>query len=75
MITKVKSTVSWICVLSDLNGEKIVEMFHEKEFQKKTNQKKFKIEKVIKRKVDILYFKWKGYNLFISWIDKKDIAI
>ena len=35
MITKVKSTVSWICVLSDLNGEKIVEMFHEKEFQKK----------------------------------------
>ena len=75
MITKVKSTVSWICVLSDLNGEKIVEMFHEKEFQKKKNQKKFKIEKVIKRKVDILYFKWKGYNLFISWIDKKDIAI
>ena len=43
--------------------------------KKKKNQKKFKIEKVIKRKVDILYFKWKGYNLFISWIDKKDIAI
>ena len=38
-------------VISDLNGEKIVGTFYEKELQK-TNQKKFKIEKVIKRKGD-----------------------
>ena len=40
----------------------------------KTNQK-FRIEKVIKKKGDELYVKWKGYNnSFNSWIDKKDIA-
>ena len=34
------------------------------------------IEKVIERKADKLYAKWKGYNnSFKSWIDKKDIVI
>ena len=29
-----------------------------------------------KRKVDKLYFKWKGYdNSFNGWINKKDISI
>ena len=56
-------------VINDLNGEEI-----EKELQK-TNQKEFRIEKVIKRKVDKLYVKWKGYdNSFDSWIDKKDLV-
>ena len=42
---------------------------------KKQNQKKFRIEKVIKRKSDKLFVKWEGYdNLFNSWIDKKDIV-
>ena len=37
----------------------------------KTNQQKFRIEKVIKKKGDKLYVKWKGYNsLFNSWINK-----
>ena len=41
----------------------------------KTNQKEFRIEKIIQRKGDKLYVKWKGYNnWFNSWIDKKDIA-
>ena len=40
---------------------------------KKTNIKVFRVEKVIKRKSNKLYVKWKGYdNLFNSWIDKKD---
>ena len=40
----------------------------------KTNQKEFRIEKVLKRKGDKLYVKWKGYdNSFNSWIDKKDL--
>ena len=35
--------------------------------------KEFRIEKVIKRKGDKLYVKWKGYNnLFNGWIDGKD---
>ena len=35
------------------------------------NQKEFRVEKVIKRKGDKLYVKWKGYNnLFNSSIDK-----
>ena len=39
----------------------------------KTDQKEFKIEKVLKKKGDKLYVKWKGYdNFFKSWIDKKD---
>ena len=39
---------------------------------KKTNQKEFGIEKVIKGKGDNFYVKWKGNNnSFNSWIDKK----
>ena len=40
----------------------------------KTNQKEIRIEKVIKRKGNTLYVKWKGYNnSFNSWIDEKDL--
>ena len=47
---------------------------YENELQK-ANQKEFRIEKVIKRKDDKLYVKWKGYNNFFNcWIDKKDIV-
>ena len=63
-----------ICFINDLNGEEITDTFSEKELQS-TNQQKFRIEKVIKRKGDKLYVKWKGYdNSFHSWIDKKDIV-
>ena len=40
----------------DLNGEPITGTFHEQELQK-TNQKEFRIEKVIKRKGNTLYVK------------------
>ena len=40
----------------------------------KSSQKEFKIDKVLKRKGDKLYVKWKGYNnRFNSWIDIKDL--
>ena len=43
--------------------------------KKKKNQKEFRVEKVIKRKSDKLYVKWKGYYYsFNSWIDEKDIV-
>ena len=68
-----KNTVPWTYANSDLNGEEITGNFYEKELQK-TNQKKFRIEKILKRKGDKLYVKRKGYdNSFNSWINKKDI--
>ena len=43
--------------------------------KKNKNQKEFRVEKVIKRKSDKLYVKWKGYYCFFnSWIDEKDIV-
>ena len=72
--SKIKNTVPWTYVINYLNGEKITGIFYEKELQK-TNQQEFRIEKVLKRKDDKLYVKWKGYyNSFNSWIDKKDIV-
>ena len=62
-------------VISDLKDKEIGGTFYENELQK-TNQKEFRVEKVIKRKDDKLYVKWKGYdNSFNSWIDKKDILL
>ena len=73
VVSKIKDTVPWTYVISDLNSEKIAGSFYEKELQK-TSQEKFRIEKVLKRKGDKLYVKWKGYNnSFNSWIDKKDL--
>ena len=58
-------------MISDLNGEPITVTFYEKELQK-TSQEKFRINKVLKRKGDKLYNKWKGYdNSFNSWFNKK----
>ena len=68
---KVKNTVLWTNVNNDLNGEEIVGTFYENELQK-TNQKEFRIEKIIKKKGNKLYVKWKRYdNSFNSWINKK----
>ena len=71
VVNKIKNTVPWTYEINDLNGEKIIGSFYEKELQK-TSQEEFRIEKVIKRKGDKIYVKWKGYdNSFNSWIDKK----
>ena len=43
---------------------------------RKTNQKQFRVEKLIKREGNKLYVKWKDYNsYFNSWIDKIDIIL
>ena len=71
VIKKIKNTVSWTYVIDDLNGEEITGTLYEKELQK-IDQQEFRIEKVIKKKGDKLYVKWKGYdNSFNSWIDQK----
>ena len=73
LVSKVKNTVLWTYVINDLNGEEITGSFHEKELQK-PSQEKFRTEKVVKRKDDKFYVKWKGYdNSFNGWIDKKDL--
>ena len=75
LIKKVKNTGPWTYVINDLNGEKIVGIFYEKELQK-ANQEECKIEKVIKRKGDMPYVKLKGYDsLFNSRIDNKDVIV
>ena len=61
VIKKVRNTVPWTCIINDLNGEEIIGTFYEKELQG-TNQQEFRIEKVIKKKGNKLYVKWKGYN-------------
>ena len=49
VVSKIKNTVPWTYVVSDLNGEEITGNFYEKELQK-TSQEKFRIGKVLKRK-------------------------
>ena len=39
------------------------------------NKREFRAEQVIKRKIDRMYVKWKGYDSFFnSWIGKIDIV-
>ena len=73
-LKKNEYTVPWTYVINDLNGEEIIGTFYEKEFQE-IDQQEFRVEKVIKKKGNKLYVKWKGYDsLFNSWIDKKNLV-
>ena len=56
VIMKVENTVPWTYVISDVKVEEIVGTLYGKKLQK-TNQKEFRIEKVIKIKGDKLYVK------------------
>ena len=40
VISKIKNTVPWTYVINDLNGEKIIGTFYEKEWQKKEKPKR-----------------------------------
>ena len=72
VVSKIRNTVPWTYLINDLNGEEITGSFYEKELQK-SSQGKCRIEKILKRKGDKLYVKWKGYdNRYNSWINKRD---
>ena len=74
-MSKITNAVPWTSVVNGLNSELITGSFYGKELQK-TSQERFRIEKVLKRKGDKLYVKWKGYdNSFNSSIDKKDLIL
>ena len=61
-------------LLMTLMEKKLFAHLKKKELQT-ANQKEFRIERVIKPKLNKLYVKWKGYdNSFNSWIAKKDIV-
>ena len=69
VIKKIKNTVPWTYVINDLNGEEIIETFYEKELQK-TDQKEFRIEKILKKKGDKLYGKVIIIHLIVGLIIK-----
>ena len=71
VVKKIRNTVPWTYVIDDLNGEESTGTFYEKELQT-IDQQEFRIEKVIMKKSDKLYFKWKGYDSsFNNRIDKE----
>ena len=73
VVSKIKNTVPWTYIINDVKGEEIIGTFYENQLQK-TNQQEFRIEKVIKKKGDKLYVKWKWYDSsFNSWIVKKNL--
>ena len=52
--SKTKNKFPWTDLTSDLNGKKIDETFYGQELQQ-TNQKEFRIEKIIKRKDNVIF--------------------
>ena len=60
--------------MQDLHENLVKGTFYEQEMQL-TQQKDFRIEKVLKRKGDKIFVKWKGYDSsFNSWVNKSDIV-
>ena len=56
LMKKVKNTVQWTCVISNLDGAEIVGTFYKKELQKE-----FRVKKVIKKKGNKLYVNYNNY--------------
>ena len=54
IIKKIKNTLPWTYVINDINSEEIIGTFYGNELQK-TDQKEFRIEKILKKKGDKLY--------------------
>ena len=53
--------------------KKLLERFLKNNCKKKKSE--FKTEKLIQKKSDKLFVKWKGYdNSFNSWVDKREIV-
>ena len=72
VIKKLKNSVPWTYVISDLKGREILGTFCQGELQK-DKSKKLRAEEVTKTKVDKLYVNGKGYDhSFNNWIDKEE---
>ena len=59
--------------VKDYNDEEIQGIFYERELQK-TNQKVYRIEKIMRKRGNKSLVKWLGYpESFNSWINNKDL--
>ena len=72
IINKIQNTVPWTYLINVSNNKEIKGSFYEKELQK-TDQKEFRIEKVIKKSGNKLYVNYMLIIYFNSWINKKDL--
>lgn len=73
-IREVINTAAQAYVILGVNGGGIAEIFYEKELEKAT-RRKFKVEKIFKRKDDGLYVKWESHdNSLNSGIENKDAS-
>jgi len=69
----VLNTIPKTYMLKDLQGEKISGTFYETELLK-TNQNKFRMEKVIGKSKNSAFVKWSGYSSkFNSWVPIEDL--
>ena len=72
-IDKIQMTHPITYKIRDENGEDIKGTFYREELQK-TDQKIYRIEKIIRKRGDKALVKWKGYpEEFNSWIPLKDL--
>ena len=67
VVSKIKNTVLWTYVISDLNGEPITGSFYEKELQK-TSQEKFRIKKYLTEKEKVINCMPNGKHVMIYLI-------
>ena len=75
IISEVLNSNPYTYKIRDLQGEEIVGSFYEQELLK-TNQTKFRIEKVIRKNKKQALVKWSGYDSsFNSWIPIEEINI
>ena len=65
VIRKDKSTVPRTYIINNINCEEIVGTFYQKGLEN-TDQKEFRVKKIIKRKDDKIYVTWKGYKNFLQ---------
>ena len=64
-----------IYTLKDYAGEVITGTFYEKELIKASESEFYKIEKVLRKRKNEVYVKWKNYsNRFNSWIKRRDLS-
>jgi transposase InsO family protein len=73
-VRKVQRTVPHSYLLEDMAGRPILGTFYAPELQKTTLIDDYLVEKVIRRRGDMLYVKWLGFDhTHNSWISKKDV--
>ena len=72
-ISSAKATKPATYTIKDTLGEPVQGSFYEQELQPSV-QEIFRIERVLRKKKNQLYVKWKGYgNAFNSWIPLTDL--